>query len=250
MRVTILGSGSAHASKTRGPAGYVVREGDVQLFVDAGSGSLGRACRAGIRPGITTAIFVTHLHPDHVSDLVPLLFEIKHDNDGRESDLLLYGPPHFGEAFDQLMVVFGAWCVGERYDVRALDVQTETIAIGALSVDPFPVVHGLPANGYRVTMSGGGSVAFTGDTELHDAVIEGVRGADVLIADATTPAPTCVAGHMNAEEAGELARAAGVKRLILSHLSEETNDVDVCAQAARRFSGPILRAEDLLAFDV
>lgn len=250
MRLTILGSGSAFASAVRGPAGYVVSDGDTQLIVDAGSGTLGRACRAGIEPGRTTGIAITHLHPDHVSDLIPLLFEIKHRNDDRERDVLVYGPTHFAEAFDQLMFVFGSWCVGERYDVRAVEIQTERVQVGSLQLNAFPVVHGVPANGYRVTDAAGRVIAFTADTELHEAVVDGVRGADLLVADATTAAPDRLSGHMNAEDAGELARRAGVKKLILSHLSEETNEIDVCAQAATRFSGAIVRAEDLLAVDL
>ena len=104
MELTILGSGSADARAERGQAGYVIQDGETQIVIDAGSGNLGRCCRAGIRPGATTAFLITHGHPDHVADLVPFLFEIKHHG-GRDrgQDLVVHGPPTFARLFNSLM---------------------------------------------------------------------------------------------------------------------------------------------------
>jgi ribonuclease BN (tRNA processing enzyme) len=77
-------------------------------------------------------------------------------------------------------------------------------------------------------------------------------GADVLIAEATLvepdPAPLEERGHMSAREAGELAARAGVRRLVLTHISDELDAAHALAEARAGFSGPVEIAAEGAAY--
>ncbi len=250
MELTILGSGSAHARADRGQAGYVIREGDTQLVVDLGSGTLGRLCRAGLRAADTDAICLTHAHPDHVSDLVAFLFEMKHTSDRRRETLVIHAPPTFRFVFDALMQGFGQYCIGERYDVDVNEIETDSFTVGALALRAFPVQHPVPAIGLSVTGPDGRTLALTGDTGPFPELADEIRGADVLVADCTLGGDRDELGHLNAYQAGRLAAGAEVRTLVLSHLSPEADASDVTSAARSVFGGQVAKAADLMSLTI
>jgi len=228
-----------------------VRDGDSLVIVDAGSGTLGRMVSAGLNVHGLTGMCFTHIHPDHVADLVPILFGIKHTPGIRRGhDIPIFGPPSFQRFYDDLMKVFGQWCVGEEYEIVTREVEDDRFTLGSLRVGAIPVAHSVPAVGYRFESPDGGIVAITGDTGPTDRLTDLARGADVLIAECSLPEGTEYDGHMNARQVGELAAAAGVKRLLLSHLYPVCDEVDVVGQAKAGFDGRVEKASDLLSFEV
>ena len=82
---------------------------------------------------------------------------------------------------------------------------------------------------------------FGADSGPSDELIEFARGADLLIAEATLPRPerTGKRGHMTPGEAGEHGRAAGVGRLVLTHLSDELDPLWARREAEAAFGGPV-----------
>lgn len=245
MELVILGSGSAFSAGVRGQAGYLVRHGQTSVIVDVGPGTVDRLVRAGHRPERVEAIFLTHWHPDHISDLVPFLFNTKHAAHARTRDLHVHGPTGFTAIFDGLMSIFGQWCVGELYDVVPVELERSRVPLGELSVTAFPVRHGMPAVGYRIEADGH-VIALTGDTGPYEGLVELARGADILVADATWPDGTGGDNHLTAREAGKLAAAGGVRTLVLSHLSPEADAGDAVGSARAVFEGQVVKAADLL----
>lgn len=248
MEITILGSGSATASAERGPSGHAIREGDTSILVDAGSGTLGRLCRAGLSPARLSALLFTHIHPDHVADLVPVLFEIKHGpGERRREDLPIVGPADFRGFVDRLMEIFGQWCIGEEYDLDVVELERGRMTVGSLAVRTCPVAHTVPTVAYRIENPAGIAVVLTGDTEPCDDLVELARAADVLISDSSLSGGEVLSGHMSAAQAGALAREAGVRTLILSHLAPEKRAADLVAEARAAFPGQVVAAYDLLS---
>ncbi|MBI5183158.1 MAG: ribonuclease Z, partial [Nitrospinae bacterium] len=74
MDLIIIGSGTCVPSKRRGSPGLVIKTGRKILLFDSGSGTLGRLIQIGISYRDIDYIFYSHIHPDHVADLVPFLF--------------------------------------------------------------------------------------------------------------------------------------------------------------------------------
>ena len=76
------------------------------------------------------------------------------------------------------------------------------------------------------------------------------RGADVAVLDCSFPVQHPVKGHMTAHDCGRVARAAGVKRLVLSHFYPVAERYDVKAQAREAFAGKIVLAKDRMRIEV
>jgi len=249
VELVILGSGSAEARAERGQAGYVVRDGTTQLAVDFGAGTLDRMIRAGLRPASSTALALTHVHPDHVTDLVAVLFETKHTAGPRTEPLVIYGPPAFTAVFDHLMAAFGQWCQGETYGVVPREVERDRIQVGSLVVETFPVRHSIPAIGFRISNPAGRTLVLTGDTGWDEDLVSNARGADLLVADASV-----VEGdgesHLDLPRVARLAREAGVPRLVLTHLSRSVDAVDALAVVRRSYGGEASKAEDLARYTI
>jgi ribonuclease Z len=116
------------------------------------------------------------------------------------------------------------------------------------------VDHGLECVGFRVEQ-GGSAMVYAADTRPCANVVEHARGADLLVHEAYGPDDDAkrvhAFGHSTAAEAGKVARAAGVKLLVLTHFraSRFVDAAELAAEAASAFGGPVEVVHDLDSFD-
>jgi ribonuclease BN (tRNA processing enzyme) len=91
----------------------------------------------------------------------------------------------------------------------------------------------------------------TGDSDYDDKLVDLARDADIIIADCSYPDSMKVSGHMIPKECGLLAKNAGVKKLVLSHIySDPSPDEERIAESRAVFDGEVVLAEDLMEFDI
>jgi phosphoribosyl 1,2-cyclic phosphodiesterase len=215
-------------------AAVTSRNGDL-LIVDAGTGihTIGRRLAAQGGPGPKATVFMTHFHLDHVQGLPffqPLFqadaeisfYAATEPTDTREHLGRLMGAPFFPLALKSTPARKCFKKIGKR-----------GISIGSLRVSACPLSHPQGCVAYKFEEHGE-SVVFATDTEHPAEGVDGwladfAAGASALIYDATfTPEEYASGkrgwGHSTWEEGTELARAAGVKRLLLSHHSYEHSD--------------------------
>jgi ribonuclease BN (tRNA processing enzyme) len=95
-------------------------------------------------------------------------------------------------------------------------------------------------------------VVYSADTRPGDEIIDAARGADLLIIEGTLPRPerTGIRGHLTPEEAGEHAREAGAKRVVITHISDELGDEWARKEAERGFGGPVEIAHEGATYEV
>jgi len=91
---------------------------------------------------------------------------------------------------------------------------------------------------------------YTGDTEYSQSVIELARGADTLLVECSFPDDAPVPGHLTPSGVARIAREAGVRRVVLTHIYPAVEDLDLITEVGRDFDGEILVAEDGLEFEV
>lgn len=253
MRVTILGSGTLVPDGRRGPAGYAVESGGACVLLDGGSGTLRRLAEAGLDFRAIDHLFYTHVHPDHSGELVPFLFAQRHTPGwSRRRPIHLYGPRGFAAFTGRLFEVYGRWLESDAYAIEVEELwETGTrVAEAALAVETRRMRHAVACVGYRLTGPAGETVAYTGDSDRTGAIVELARGAEVLISDCSTPDEHKLEGHLSPSPAGELAGAAGVRTLVLSHLYPVCDTADIVAQCRRQFSGEVIVAHDLMTLEV
>lgn len=247
----ILGSGTLVPTGVRGPAGYAVEAGEQTLLFDGGSGTLRRLHEAGIDYRRIDQLFYTHVHPDHTGDLVPFLFAQRYrPHPPRTTDVTIHGPRGFDAFLTHLKAIYGRWIEGPDYALRVRELWDAETDVNGLRIAAIPMRHSVAAVGYRITSATGVACAYTGDTDVTPRVVELARDVALLIADCSMPDEAKIDGHLTPGLVGELATAAGVGMVCLSHFYPPCDAIDVVAQCRRTFSGKVIRAADLMQIEL
>ena len=147
LKVTILGSASAKPTVNTHPSAQIVNANEQYFLVDAGEGVQQQMFRNGINPLKLRAVFISHLHGDHVYGLFPLLSTL--GLYGRQTPLTVYAPHPFGEIldchhryFDQHIPYEVIW---HEVDTTKHELLFESRSLEVWSI---PLRHSLPASGY------------------------------------------------------------------------------------------------------
>jgi ribonuclease BN (tRNA processing enzyme) len=253
MKITILGTGTATPVLSRNASGLVIEAAGSCVLVDLGPGTLRRLCEAGLDYKDVDIILITHFHPDHVSDLTPLLFASNYAyGPFREDPFLLVGPAGLDQLYESLVKIYGHWIIpkGNRLVRKEMNAQApDTFVTGDLSIHSTAAAHSPPAVSYRVEAEGL-SVTISGDTDISDNLVELANGTEVLICECSMPEGSKIPGHLVPSEAGAIAEQARAKKLVLTHFYPPCDEVDVAEQAAKTFSGEVIRAADLMVIHV
>lgn len=226
IRYTLVGSGTVVPDPARGPAGHHFACGDLQVLCDLGSGTLGRLARLGLPWAEIDLVAVTHRHQDHVADLLPLLFALRHTPGvDRALPLTLLGYRGFAPDLEALASVYGGWVLEPGFPLEVREAGETPIELERgdawIEIDARAVVHSPEAVGYRVTLGEREReilVAYTGDTEESAAAIELARDADLLVSECSVADEDRVPGHLTPGGVGRVAQAGGARRVVATHL--------------------------------
>ncbi|MEW6387049.1 MAG: ribonuclease Z [Thermodesulfobacteriota bacterium] len=251
MELIVLGSGTGVPYLRRGAPALAVKAGARLILLDLGSG----ACRALLRYGLNFSqidvIALTHLHPDHLGDLVPFLFATRYSlGYTRKEPFDFLVARGFREFYGHLQGAFGQWVEPPPGLMRLRELNPdglEEVAWEGLVIKSAPTNHTPGSLAYRLEAEGR-SLVYSGDTDESDSLVALAQGADLLVLECSNPFK--VPGHLTPLEAGRLAARAEVKRLLLTHFYPPCDEVDVVALAAAEFSGEIIRGEDGLTLEI
>lgn len=247
MRLTVLGSSASYAAAGRACAGYLVRDGGVAVLLDCGNGSLSNLTRVA-DPLSLGAVIITHEHVDHFADLYALQAALRYASSGPAAALPLYLPAGLFDRIGAVLNERGRAELAEAFIVHELAAGVP-FTVGGLTITSHEVDHVEPTFALRIT-DGICTFAYTSDTAPGAAVRDVASGAYLLLAEATLPAAYAGrAPHMTPAQAGELARDAGVRVLVLTHLWPTIDRAVALAEARAAFGGKIIIAEELGVID-
>ena len=250
-----------------GPATAVVVGRRVFLF-DAGTGVERRLAAAHLPVNGVDALFLTHLHSDHVLGLSDLVFTSW--TSGRDKPFPVYGPTGTKAMIEHLYQAFAVdinaretdYGVAGGYRVNAREIAPGVVYdSGGVRVTAFRVEHGpLQAFGYRIDTPTR-SIVISGDTGPSETLIRMATGVDVLIHEVIPTGQVVLANrpnvdwakyiaehHTTSTQLGELAGRAKPKLLIVSHNTRRESAAEILANIRRSYNGPVVIAEDLQRF--
>jgi ribonuclease Z len=273
MEVILLGTGSPIPSAQRAGPSTLVKAGEVNLLVDCGRGVIMRLAAAGVAPQMISAVLLTHMHSDHITDLNDVITS-HWVMSPAPAPLRVFGPRGV-KALVEATLAMLSFDVKYRIDHHA-DLNTpprieptelspgDDFAVGACSVSAHRTDHSpvFPTLGYRVEHAGA-VAALAGDTVPCPELDEMCRGADVYVQMVIrddlvrrVPSPRLqdiLDYHSTVEQAAQTAHRAGVRTLMLTHYVPPLipGQEEVWRALARaHFKGDIVLGDDLTAVHV
>ncbi|HEY6255264.1 MAG TPA: MBL fold metallo-hydrolase [Xanthobacteraceae bacterium] len=270
--VQILGSGGPAINRDRASAGYLLWiDGQAKMLVDMGGGAYLRFGQSQAKLSDLALVAISHLHPDHVSDLPALLWLSQQQ---RAAPLPIVGPsgnsvagpagndvaPDFrtflarlfddkNGAFQVLGGTLGGRGNGARLDVSVIDVtkaEPSMVFEGhGLTVTALGIPHAnMPTLAYRVETRDGSIVFSSDQTGANPRFVDFARKANVLIMHLAIAAGATSPLHAPPAVVGRVAQEAGVGRLIVSHIGQIDLDAAI-ADLRKYYTGPLTIGADL-----
>jgi len=253
LSVTILGSGTCVPSLKRSSCSALMRTGGNLLLFDSGVGTMRRLLEAGVEIFDVSFIFYSHFHPDHTGELAPFLFSNKYpDGSRRKKPLTLVAGNGFLKFYKNLKLVYGHWIELDTNLLNIIELDTTNYdkrRFDNFKVESIPVEHNPESIAYRITGSDGISVVYSGDTDFSDNLVMLSKDADLLICESALPDELKVKGHLTPSLAGEIAKRANVRKLVLTHFYPECDQADVEKECRKTYAGPLVLAEDLMKIE-
>ena len=294
LELTFLGTAAAVPSRDRMMSCTAVRKGPSVTLFDCAEGSQRQLMLSRMSFMKVDAVFVTHLHGDHILGLPGLLQTM--GMAGRKNTLMLCGPEGFYRSVKMMMEA----CEGEiDYDLDIREVAPgDVIELNSASVTVFATEHGVPSVGYvyrendrpgrldrdkaielgltpgpdfsRITagetvkgvrpeqvvgpMRKGMSIAYTGDTVPLDSISDACGGVDVLVHEATYCEEEAELAqknlHSTCVQAARVAKDAGVRCLILTHISNRYDSDELMTAQSREVFLETYVARDMDTFEI
>ena len=224
VELIVLGSGDAFGSGGRNQPAFLVNLSSWAFLLDCGATTLIALKRLELDPGPIGAIFVSHLHGDHMSG-IPFLFLQYQFLTHRQEPLVIAGPPGIEERVEGLwglMYKETQERIQRRFPLHYLELEPKNwTRIGPVEVLPLEVAHHPreAAYGYKVK-AGGKVLGYTGDTEWTDTLIELADGCDLFICESYLYERK-VRFHTTYKEIEAHRSALNCKRLLLTHLHDD-----------------------------
>lgn len=253
-KVTILGSGTCVPRLDRSACALLVETGAAKILMDLGPGTMRRMLEYGVGIFDLTHIVLSHFHPDHTSELVPLIFATKYpDGQKRKQRLMVLGGQGLKDFYQGLKAAYGDNIVLPKAQMAVREIDTldgETLDFGIFKIAARPTNHRPESLAYRITDNKGHTIVYSGDTDECEALEALAQNADLFVCESALPDELKVSGHLSPSLAGNIAQKAGAKRLVLTHLYPQCDEVDIVKQARSTYKGEIFIAEDLMTFNL
>lgn len=253
MRVTLLGTSAACPTPGRNVSAVLVEFRESAVLLDCGEGTYRQLLRYTDRSYVQ-GIFVSHMHADHYLGVAGVVSASV--DEGAPSPEAVWVPKGGEEELTDALDLSGVLSGDHRPDVRTAEPR-RPVTIADLRITPFRTRHRARSLGYVVETvnTAPAKVVYTGDTRPSGATVNAAKGADLLIHEATfcedERARARTTAHSTAVEAAEVAAEAGVRQLVLTHLSARyADDPRAPAAEARAVFAASTAGRDGMTFDL
>lgn len=237
MDLTVVGCSGSFPSPDSPCSSYLVEADGFRVVMDLGNGALGALQKyCGLYD--VDAVLLSHLHADHCIDMCAYWVARNYRIGGCPDPLPVYGPQGTAERLARAYDMDEQPGMKEVFDFRTL--TPGSFELGPLKVTAAPVAHPVEAYALRVEHAGR-ALVYSGDTGPCGELSGLARGADLFLCEAsfTEGKEEIPDVHLNGREAGEIAAAAGVGRLVLTHIPPWTDTERNLADARAVFDGPV-----------
>ena len=221
MKFTVLGSGTLLPDDRRHSPSHYLEAGEARVLLDCGAGTLHGLARHSVWWRGISLIALTHFHTDHVGDVAPLLFALRHGvRPPREGPLLFLGPPGLRVFLERLAAAHGEFVTDPGFPVEIVELPPGaawSAPDGAFRIQSHRTPHTDSSVAYRLE-SGDGAVGYTGDTGPSDALGDFMAGVALLVSECSVADPADAPNHLSPSSVARLALRAAPDFLLITHL--------------------------------
>jgi ribonuclease BN (tRNA processing enzyme) len=241
MELTVLGCSGSYGAPAGGAcSGYLVRAGDATIWMDCGNGSFTNL-QQHADPGDITAVVLTHGHPDHCVDLFSLHVMYRYGLD--RHGLPVYAPEGIEESLSNLASFGDAFEWNTVADGDKVEIAGAQVRFSRTDHPPPTVAVEIEHDAKRLV--------YTADTGPEWSVDAFGSRADLVLSEATYLHDDIrVPIHLSARQAGELARDAQARRLMITHLWPTIDPLASVEEASEGFGRDVTLAAPHLSTHV
>jgi ribonuclease BN (tRNA processing enzyme) len=244
MQLTVMGCYGPYPPAGGACSGYLIRDSGFKLLIDCGNGVLSRL-QEHMELWQLSAVVLSHLHADHYSDLMIMRYglEIAYEQGLRNEPLPLYTPAEPVAEFERLPYK-------NAYTVKALSCEDELL-IGPFKISFRFGVHAVPSLAMRIETESG-TLVYSGDTEYYNGLEEFAAGANLFLCEANYLEKDIAEGlqnHLSSAQAAQIAAAAGVDRLLLTHQHPERR-IAASLDEAKKYYPSVKTAREGFTYDI
>lgn len=234
MKLTILGCYGPYASADGACSGYLLEDKDTKILVDCGNGVLSKLLSYCDDLNKLDAIFISHLHPDHMSDLMILRYAIylKRMTGKLKKSIPIYLPVNPVEEYERIQYK-------DSFVLNIINEKSE-VNIKGINIRFKQTSH--PIECYAMSFEKNGKkFVFSGDTKYFDDLIEFAKESDLFLCEANVLQKhiTETVPHLSGKQAAEIALKADVKKLILTHIWPDINQNELLNEAKEIFTNSV-----------
>lgn len=238
LELIVLGAGPAY-SDVPGSVGasYLVRTGGAAVLLDLGQGAF-PALVGEFEPSQLSAVAISHLHPDHFIDLIPLRHYLCRPEANPPRRVRVLAPDGLGQRLDAVYDQPG-------FTAAAFDLEAPSEApvhAGPFILRSVRVRHAGESRAWRVALSAGGpGIVYSGDASDPDELLPLLVRGDLLLAEATFgtgPVPPGMP-HLDGPMVGALGARAQAARVVVTHVRMGCDPEATVAAVRERFHGPV-----------
>ncbi len=238
MRLTVLGRYGPYPPAGGACSGYLVEDSGCKILLDCGNGVLSRL-QQQVPFWELDAIFLSHLHADHMSDLIIMRYglEMAMKENIMDVPLPLYATSEPATEYEKFLYK-------NCFDLIPLYAGS-VVEIKPFIIKAQQVKHSIPTLGFRLETEAE-TLVYSSDTEYHEELSQFACGADIFLCEANyqeKDLQNSYGNHMTASQAGRIAFNAGVKRLLLTHLHPNNEIKTSMAEAGKYYKGVEVASE-------
>ncbi|RMF56222.1 MAG: MBL fold metallo-hydrolase [Calditrichaeota bacterium] len=243
LKLHFLGTGTISPDPERSCSCVLLQTPKENILIDIGAGSLRRMAIEGIDVNSIHYIFVTHFHPDHVSDLIPFLFALHNARNEQGQLLRVWGPPGLFRFIQSMERAYGKWVQYSTDMVKFYEMKRRLLDFPGFRLIWNKVIHTQESVGLRFEVANH-VVAFSGDSGYCQELIRLCKEADIAVLECSHADEFAVKGHLSPSLAAKIAEEAAVKKLILTHFYPDALNSNLLEIAQKYYSGEVVLASD------
>jgi ribonuclease BN (tRNA processing enzyme) len=254
MKLEVLGSGTSVPHAQRCSPAFWLETVNGSVLLDVSADAPHQMARQGLDWPNVDSIWVSHFHLDHMAGLFPLLFSLKHapQTQMRRKVLRIFGGQGMRERVTALDSAgnYGLFEQNFVIDFEEIEPGGNFEIVPDVQATTFATPHTKESMALRLLEQGAKSFVYTSDTGFSDDLVNFAAGVDLLLLECSFRRDKPVQTHLELSEAMRLATACAPRKLVLTHLYPEWDQVDLVAEAKRFYAGETVEATDGLILEI